>query len=118
MDPIYQLALPTITPAQQKVINRRVRANCRAMLKAQPETRTDYWLAYITYLALYHDLDRHLKLKIHNSSDLLNYLTDPNIPKFRTVANRCQEEMRRHPELRPANWITQYRKRQAHVKDT
>lgn len=110
---IYQIAIPDLATDQ---VAGGIRAKCRAMLIEEPLTRTDYWIAYIRYLARYHDLDRLLRLKIHSAQALIDYLNSHGIPCFRDVANRCQELMRADADLKPPAAITNLRQKQRRQK--
>ena len=86
---------------------------CRAMLAEEPATREDYERAWLHYLALYHGLDSALRAgRVCSVDTLLDWLRAVNAPSFRTVANRCQEEMRADASLQPDREVMDKRQRQ------
>ena len=86
-----------------------IQERCRVMLLEEPETREDYTVAYVRYLARYCGLDEAMK-PWWGSEDLLAYLQ--RWPSYRTVANRCQDLMRADASLKPSREVEEERQRQ------
>ena len=105
---VYQVGLPGVAG---DVVAGDVVYRCRVMLQEEPATRRDYWVAYLRYLARYHGFDAVI-LRARSVADLLRFLVNPEIPKFRTVANRCQELMETHADLKPPADVVAKRQRQ------
>ena len=113
---VYQTAMFDQPP----VIAGDIVDRCRAMLAEEPDTREDYERAWLRYLARYHDLDTALRTgKIQSAGAFLDWLRSARAPGFRTVANRCQEEMRADADLRPRPAVMdkrQAQRRQGRIK--
>lgn len=88
-----------------------IQERCRVMLLEEPRTRTNYKYAYLRYLVRYCGLGKVLASNLA-LRDFEAWYMSPEVPDYRTVANRCQELMRADASLKPPAAIATLRQRQ------